>query len=40
LEDDIETKEIGESPDENEANKDEEITMLSEELKNVKEEFV
>jgi molecular chaperone GrpE len=39
LEDDIETKEIGESPDENEANKDEEITMLSEELKNVKEEL-
>jgi molecular chaperone GrpE len=39
LEDDIETKEIGESPDENQANKDEEITMLSEELKNVKEEL-
>jgi molecular chaperone GrpE len=39
LEDDIETKEIGESPHENEANKDEEITMLSEELKNVKEEL-
>lgn len=39
MEDDIETKEIGESPDENEANKDEEITMLSEELKNVKEEL-
>ncbi len=39
MEDDIETKEIGESPDENEANKDEEITMLSEELKNLKEEL-
>lgn len=39
MEDDIETKEIGESLDENEANKDEEITMLSEELKNVKEEL-
>ena len=39
MEDDIETKEIGESPHENEANKDEEITMLSEELKNVKEEL-
>ena len=39
MEDDIETKEIGESPDENQANKDEEITMLSEELKNVKEEL-
>jgi molecular chaperone GrpE len=39
LEDDIETKEIGESLDENEAIKDEEITMLSEELKNVKEEL-
>ena len=39
MEDDIETKEIGESPNESEANKDEEITMLSEELKNVKEDL-
>ena len=39
MEDDIETKEIGESPDENEANKDKEITILSEELKSVKEEL-
>jgi molecular chaperone GrpE len=39
LEDDRETKEVGESADENEINKDEEITILSEELKYVKEEL-